>query len=466
MDDRAEIMALAPDRIWGAEGRDEFDTRMGVPSFAIVDRLVERVRESRVFVCVLRDRYGSSVFENAESVSFFETEIYQAALFHNNAHFFLMEPFTPDARLRGLIEIVNTIRPGIIPNKIQSKAQVLNAIRRVVDETSNIRRPSLALSLRRLVGALAIRRGHPRPDIEFFDRVFRPVSARPDRDHIASLLGGLSGEAGIEQRLTRMWIALRELSAAPYDDPAFTEYLPLWHDALGAWASASAWYGLHGHLYAGRLAAVNSALKILALPGWPRRTHPVSIHGSKGGRASEYYSIAKLVPGRRERDLYFSLALTDVNDAISNVGGDISGHLSIRGHIYRTQGKTQSALADFRQMHRLRKERGDAGGIGEALSDLGLTELTLGRMRDACAHLREGAEMLWSAGNYTFAIRAQKRLALAHLRSGRPIMALQELWDAYDRAKERQVYAQITPLMEFTHDLAVRLGLWPRSGSR
>jgi tetratricopeptide (TPR) repeat protein len=462
MDDRAEIMALAPERIWGAEGRDEFDTRKGVPRFTIVDRLVERVRESRVFICVLRDRYGSSVFENAESVSFFETEIYQAALFHNNAHFFLMEPFTPDARLRGLIEIVNTIRPGIIAARTQTKTEVLDAIRRVLGDTRRARRPSLALSLRRLVGGLALQRGHPHADIEFFDRVFRPVSARPDRDHITSLLADLRGEAGIEKRLTRMWIALRELSAAPYDDPAFAEYLPLWHDALGAWASAAAWYGLHGHLYAGRLAAVNSALKILSLPGWPRRDAP-SIHASRGGRASEYYSIAKLVPGRRERDLYFALALSDINDAIAGVDGDISGHLSIRGHIHRTQGRPQAALSDFREMRWLREQRGDAGGIGEALSDLGLIELSLGRMRDARTHLREGAEMLRTAGDYPFAIRAQKRLALAHLRSGRPLMALRELWDAYDRAKERQVYAQITPLMEFTHDLAVRLGIWPRS---
>jgi hypothetical protein len=114
MDERAKIVAIDKSRVLAVEiERPDLDTRKGVPQFVIVDALVEQIRKSKGFICVLRDWYGSSVFENAESVSFLETEIYEAALFHNNVHFFLMEPFNPDPRLKGLLRLVNAIRPGI-----------------------------------------------------------------------------------------------------------------------------------------------------------------------------------------------------------------------------------------------------------------------------------------------------------------------------------------------------------------
>lgn len=463
MEFREEIRALDTARIWAVEKeRPDLDTRKGVPAFYIVDTLIERIRKSSVFICVLRDRYGSSVFEDTESVSLFETEIYQAALYHNNVHFFLLEPFNPSDKLKGLLDVVRAIRPNVIPDRPQSKQAVLDAIERILDDTRAMKQRSWAISLRRLVGELALRRGHPKPDIEFFDGVFRSPASNPNKDHVQFLLHDLSKEPGIERRLTRMWIALRELSAAPYDRKEFSEYLPFWDSALGAWASAAAWYGLHGHLYAGRLAAVNSLLKIRAAMDWSEASHDAGhyIHGTKGGRASEYYSMAKLLPARGARNLYLSLALTDVEKAIDSVSGDVSGYLAIRGHVYRMQGRLQEALKDFNAMIELRERKGDEGGLGEARSDLGLIQMKLGNFREGWMNLRDGAEMLETAGRYTFAIRARKRLAYAHLRSFHPVLALKEVCAAYDKAQEHEVYGQITPLMEWIHHLSCGLGIW------
>ena len=103
MDARERIRGLAPERIWAVEyERKELDTRKGVPPFFIVDELIEQIRRSQVFICVLRDRYGSSVFEQGESVSFLEIEIFMAAACHANAHFFLQHPFDPGPRLAGI----------------------------------------------------------------------------------------------------------------------------------------------------------------------------------------------------------------------------------------------------------------------------------------------------------------------------------------------------------------------------
>jgi tetratricopeptide (TPR) repeat protein len=463
MDVRAKIRAIDKSRIWAVEAqRQDLDTRLGISPFTIVDELIQQIRRSNLFICVLRDRYGSSVFQHVESVSFLETEIYQAALFHNNVFFFFIEPFNPDDKLRGLLELVQTIRPDIIPARAQREDIILDKIKSLVEHSKAATQRPWTISVRKLVGQLAFRRGYPRPNIELFDKVFRPVSQKPDRDHIRILLDGLSAEKSIEKRLTRTWIALRELCAAPYDTPRFNEYLSLWDETLGVWASAAAWYGLHGHLYAGRLAAVNSMLSIRGRieARESKRDLAQYIQGTKGARASEYYSMAKLFPDREQRAQYLKLAENDVEDALRSIDENPSGYLAIRGHILLMQGCAGKALEDFERVRRLSEESGNEKRIGEALADLGLVHMRLGNIRLASKLLQEGTAYLDNAGSYTFAIRARKRLALVRLLSGHPFLAVRELCTAHDAAEQHQVFDQITPLMEKIHHIACDLGIW------
>lgn len=467
-DVRDTIHALAPERIWNvSKDPRDLDTRKSTPRFVIVDACVEQIRKSKVFICVLRDRYGSSVFADAESVSFLETEIYEAALYHANAHFFLMHPFNPDPRLSGLLDVVRAVRPGLIPDRVLSEDKVLDGIKRILGDTKQTEQRRWSISLRNLITQLAAARGHPKSDIEFLDKTFRSVSKFPDKDHIEILLNNIGEEPSIEKRLTRMWIALRELSAAPYDDDTCAEYLPLWDKALDAWTSAAAWYGLHGHIYAGRLAAVNSILRIRERIDWSKGPlDPLChIHGTLGGRASEYYSIAKLLRSAREKEHYLHLALEDLTSVLKVVSGDVSGYLAIRGHVYSELGRLQDALRDFEKVWQLRKAKGDDGGIGEALADLGLIKMRLWHPREACINLADGVERLEKAGSFTFCIRAKKRLALVYLMLGHPCQALKKLCSAYDTAHEHHVYGQITPLMETIHDWSCQLGLWKRKGN-
>ena len=266
----------------------------------------------------------------------------------------------------------------------------------------------------------------------------------------------------MEERLTRIWIALRELSAAPYDHPESRDFLLLWEQALGAWTSAAAWYGLHGHLYAGRLAATNSVLKIRAATDWSRAEHAPAhyIEGAKGGRASEYYSMAKMMPTSAQRDQYLALALADLGQAMASISGDVSGYLAIRGHVLQEQGRLEDARRDFEEMSRLRAARGDIGGQGEAYGDLGLVQLRLGNVQAARRLLTEGADMLAQAGRYPFLLRVKKRLAMAHARSLHPYQAFREMCEAYEIARDRQIYDQITPLMEQVHHWGTVLGVW------
>lgn len=456
-DVREKIHELDKARIWAVEdsGRTDLDQRTGASPFYIVDELIAQIRRSNLFICVLRDVYGTSVFGTAESVSFLETEIYQAALFHNNIRFFLMEPFNPEGKLKGLLEMVRVLRPGIIPERAQPETAVLDGIKRALAETPRRRHP-WAISVKKLVGELAFRRGDPKPDIQFFDGVFRPVSDKPDRDHIRVLLDGLAGEKSVEKRLTRTWIALRELCAAPYDAPKFVEYLPLWNEALGVWSSAAAWYGLHGHLYAGRLAAVNSQISIRERMDWRQERHDSAhyIQGTKGARASEYYSMAKLLPSRSQRAHYLQLAERDVEDALHSVEDEPSGYLAIRGHIRLLQGDARKALADFEEVARLKEAAGDVKGLGESLADVGLAHMRLGNLSLAVKLLREGVTSLEDAESQTFAIRAKKRLAQALLLSGHPIQALRTLNAVHNTALENQIYDQMTPMTNAAYRIA------------
>jgi hypothetical protein len=97
------------------------------------------------------------------------------------------------------------------------------------------------------------------------------------------------------------------------------------------------------------------------------------------------------------------------------------------------------------------------GGVGEAKADLALIKIKQFGFREARNLLLEGVSMLDAAGSFTFAIRARKRLALAHLMSGHPRDALTVLLAAHEIAEANQVYDQITPLMETLSNLKSRL---------
>jgi tetratricopeptide (TPR) repeat protein len=460
LDVRQKIIDDNPGRVWAAEKshNPDFNQEKGALPFTIVDELINQIKNSTLFICVLRDTYGTSVFNDNSSVSFLETEIYQAALTHNNVRFFFVEPFNPSEKLKGLLDIVRAVRPGVLPERAEPERVVRDRIRREIDRTKSRRATSWALSVRQLVHGFAEQRGPPRPDIELFDRVFRPISEKPDRDRIRVVLNELDGEQNIERRLTRTWVAIRELCAAPYTDPKFREFLPLWDEALGIWSSAAAWYGLHGHLYAGRLAAVNSQLVIRArMDLRDSSKHRANfIQGTKGARASEYYSMAKLMQNSARHDMYLAMAEQNIEEALAVSEDDPGGCLAIRGHIRLLRGRVGDALSDFEEVQRLRVSAGDFHGAAEAGADVALVYMRRGKWAEATRLLRDSVLTLEAGGRIMFAIRARKRLAYALFKSFHPFDAWRELSATYEIALRHDAFDQITRSMEIAHEMARR----------
>ena len=114
---------------------------------------------------------------------------------------------------------------------------------------------------------------------------------------------------------------------------------------------------------------MNSQISIRERMDWRAERHDSAhyIQGTKGARASEYYSMAKLLPSPSQRAHYLQLAERDLEDALHSIEDEPSGYLAIRGHVRLLMGDARKALADFEEVRRLRVVGGDLKSLGQFL---------------------------------------------------------------------------------------------------
>lgn len=429
--------------IWVAEHSEPSLTTR--PSEEIIDVCLKKVRDARLFLCVLEGGYGQSASLNLANVSLLELELFQAALGQKSIHIYLLEPFYPDPRLESFLHALQIVYPDAI-RPCTNKEEALERIKRLVHrQTRRLLFAPFTLPIkifRLLVQQLARSRSSAYPgisvlrDIRFLDAAFAPYSPSADRDLVQALIEEARSTSHQPTRLARSWMAIRHLCAAPYTDPKYSDFLPLWDESLSNWASASAWYGLHGHIYLGRLAAVNTLLDIRQRT--PIHSHgmdpTIQVHGTRGAIASEYYSISKTVPSRRDQRILLEEALSQVEMALDVKRTDRSGLLAIRGSVLLALGRLEEAILDYLSVLRLREEEEEEynpGRIGEAKAELGYAYLQAGRFREAQSCLEAGVALLESTNSGGFTVSAKKKLALYYFRTGRPRLALQQLAEAY-----------------------------------
>lgn len=222
--------------------------------------------------------------------------------------------------------------------------------------------------------------------------------------------------------LFRLWAAMRELMSENTEIAAEAGLTPLWDRALGLWAGKASWFGLHGHIWMGPLAAVNTQA---ALREKRRRDAPddPAIREPNGARASALYSIAQQVSGL-ERKL-FHLRQTSVlaTRAAALDTGARQGVLAIRGNANLAMfklglaWKIWDAAEDFRTALRLREASdASAASIGEMQVDLGLTQVLTGQGRQGLVLIGEGIENLrsnTSANGRSFLARGLRKQVIA-----------------------------------------------------
>jgi tetratricopeptide (TPR) repeat protein len=403
----------------------------GIPLDAAEAGCLREIRASQGFVCVLDGSYGADQWDVTE-ISILEVEIFLAALSQLPMAIFLLEPFRPDPRIAQLLAIVKAACPQALFSEPRPRDRVRSDVLRFCDRIAS----PWSRSLGRLVDALARRRSPAfRPgtlDVRFLDGPFAaPAWGRFDPDLVTLLMARADDRAETHAKLVDLWKAVRCLAAVPYRDGRFREHLPLWDAVLARWASASSWYGLHGHLFIGRLAAVNALIEIRST-GVPAGEAALAIQGTYGALASEYHSIAKNAGSLLSKRRLLRRGVELVDLALDEQQADPSGLLNIRGALHLALWRGDAAVRDYERALAIRRDRGsEPGGIGECEVDLGLAYLRTGRLRRAEALLETGVERLRREVPSGFTVRALRKLSVFYFatlrwRESREVLA--EAW--------------------------------------
>jgi len=421
----------------------------------IADYLIRKVREAKLFLCILGNRHGDPLpFDQRDSsVSFLEIELFQAALLRKPIYLFMLEGFSPDPVLAGILEVLRFALPNSSIHEQLSARDLEEQVSTILQSSSRLGgQPLFTFGhsvIRRLVQRLYLARGPKTRDPTSTDVLFLNGSLSAgtgalDEDLIIRILRASKEQRNEELRLARTWLAIRELmkcNSESYRDPNLLAY---WNMALDQWASAAGWYGLHGHLYMGALAAFNSMVKVRKTlrESAPSIADPNQTRYPGGELASARYSIAKHLYGK-ERDSLLKQALNDANIAIRDYEDPLGSTLSVRAGIHRARGDITQAVQDFEEVLRRREQAGaGAGPIGVALSNLGYAYIHQGRLWHGRDLLEKGVALLEGNFRAGFLARAKHKLAIAYLLTGKPLRAYQESREARRIAREYGAFDQ------------------------
>ncbi len=413
------------------------------------DHLLRTLRQSEIVIVLLGGtRHGSpiEVEGHASRVSYFEIELFCSAVLRKPIFLYVLEGFSPEPQLRSLLEILGPGLPRWSSGRRWSARDVVEDIelllrsrRRLSDlQPWMLRRPAVHLLAQRLYGA---RQSH----LQFLSG---RMGVEPDgcnADLVQKILNEQLAESNEEQRLSRLWIAVRELMRAPYTASRHADLLPLWNRVLSRWASSAAWYGLHGYLELGQLAALLSMAEVRRrmqlLPG---HADDPSAQYPGGPLASARYSSAKLLLRPRDRSALRHEALSNVERALAGPGRNRANLLAIRGSIRRVSGDLSGAIGDYEEVLQLRQEMGAGpGAVGEALSELGYAYLLKGSLRRGREMMAEAVRLCAARERRGFLVRAKRKLSVAYLATGHPMKAHDEWIEARALARHFGVFGQI-----------------------
>jgi tetratricopeptide (TPR) repeat protein len=448
--ERVGRFVFVDEEVWERDLADE-------DCLAIADYLIRKVREAKVFICILGgSRHGDPIRfdERDSSVSFLEIELFQAALLRKPIHLFVLEGFSPEPGLAGILEVLRFALPNSSIHERLSELDLEERVSRILQTSPKLeRQPLFPLGhsvIRKLVQTLYFARA-PKPrytrrtDVLFLNGSLSGGTGPLDEDLVVRILRASKEQRDEELRLARIWLAIRELMKCTPDSYRDPELLVHWNMALDQWASAAGWYGLHGHLYMGALAAFNSMAKV-------RKTLRENVHSIAdpnairypGGQlASARYSIAKRLYGKA-KDSLLKEALDDANIAIRDGEDPLGSTLSVRAAIHRARGDIALAVQDFEEVLRRREQAGaGAGPMGVALSNLGYAYIHQRRLWLGRDLLEKGVELLEGNFRTGFLARAKHKLAIAYFLTGRPLRAYEERREARRIAQEYGAFDQV-----------------------
>lgn len=373
-----------------------------------VDRFLNGLANSDVYVALLASGlWGSpiSIAGEQSATSFFEIELFRAALLDKPIVLLQTRDHSLEPRLQELLDLILPIMPpeAVVDISGNIEAEITEYIQRLLDGTTTpYSTRSAQPLLRRLSQRFFDRRGRTNaramgshPLLFMNDRM--SVAREPKLRIIEEALRTEADQPDEQRRLGRLWIAYRELRQAPYDLPGNEQFAPHWNTLLSRWGDAASWLGLHGHFGLSALGAINSVTRVRATPGYvamlakdaPELRYP-------GGRlGTAWYSIGRRLLNPVDRWRAFGVAAAEVKRSLDSAHDNRSNLLAIRASVFRQQGRLVAALGDYKAVVQLRQSSGaDPGSVGEALAELGFCYLFFGRFWHGIALMEEGVRLL------------------------------------------------------------------------
>mgnify|MGYP002783567589 CR=1 FL=1 len=387
----------------------EIASGAGPEPLSIVDTLTDALKRCDRLILVLiprRQALGSPVRigDAKTAVSYIEIETVCAMLARIPISLLVRADFSVDNECRELIPIFGgSIHPGCV-HRFERNDEIAGLVEQIIQAPNqNLSAFELASFVKSGIRARRQHElSHERATLFLGDQP--SLAARTPRlDLVSTVLDLARDERSIDQRLSRLWIARRELGVwevtrrgAP-TDPLVRKLLA---DALAQWASASAWMGLHGYLWLGQIEAL-SQLALLT-----SSSHPTAEHS--GGLSSAYYSSAKLLRGtERLRMLMKAMQHTYREHALP---GDRHGVLAVRASIYLQMGNVIGArmlyrkVLDYREAHAF-----SADLIAEARVEWAFSLAVTGQPSKALHLIREDLAVIERPG---FRVRALRKAAI------------------------------------------------------
>lgn len=445
--------------VWMAEDFPELRPDFGLTPFGMAEFCVEGVRATESFVAIITGRHGSEIQVTpgqAVPTSFLEIELFEAALLRKPAFVFVLEGTELSKKADHLLQILRPCFPGIELGPL-SADEIVRRVDRLVSyyEKPKWRRHFVAAPRIDLMVDTLLRLRHSAyrvadelPRLRFLEGLSDDALGPPDDTLVQAVLDRAEAAANHQERLTLLWMAIRALMGAPFGDSRHRHYLPLWEIALGRWASAGAWYGLHGHAAMGCLAALGSLGAVRAAMGDAIARIP---HGEF---ASAYYSIAGLA--RRPQPI-LELALAHIEAALEK-DGDPANRLAIRASVLTRLGDISGGLRDYEEVA-ARREAIRGAPDGEALSELGFAQFRAGEWRRGIANMEEGLSQLRKEPVSGFTVRATRKLAYGYVRKWRLNRALDLGAEAFGMAERIGAVDQVDTFQRFAHRID-RMRFW------
>lgn len=398
---------------------------LGIDQLEVIDACLDAIEASNQFIIIDTGEYGSHLHVKGapSESSFLELELFQAVLLSKPIHYVSV---TNSLTVSPLLELLSALKSDVELVSVSSLEAAETEVLKCLDLNPSDRNHRVSKRAGKvLTDRLVTERHHDWSNRSLFvepqflhGTICGTTKTRPELDLAEHYLDLAEQQSQTNRILSRTWIAMRAMMSDHFsetDDPAT---VALWDRAFKAWSRASAWRGLHAHLWLGNVSALGS------LAGLRQRIGVSLYEPSAPGigdlydnLASVYYSIAKGVSSRYATAMLkrsMAYVETGLNTRESEDRGSL---LPIRGSINQRRRKFRASARDFAEALDLAVHQdANPGQIGFLLTELGFAEMFLLKIGQSRRRIEEGlALMTEETSSPGFRVRALRKHVRASL---------------------------------------------------